>query len=607
MNIIEQEDIIKGLPDDALQREARMPSGQVPQFLVVSEIQRRTDMRKRFEANQPQQNMSVADQVVQEGIGAVQPTMMAEGGRTPFTEKYANGGGVVGTQFPLIADTLIRNLTLDPYGNPVNIDPSTDAEFIPYNYGRDVGIGIPIYQSYRQKDLGPVPPSMAEGNRAALENIGKGIQSLTLQREATDQPSGARNMISQFYNEDPFTGLVDPDNKNPLAAALLGGNVNLGTTDQKVADLLSGLFPENDPTQPSRRQRRMDDSPLGDFGESYVAAFGSDPNLRTGRSARRAVQGSDVLNPLDGITFAATSDTPRGDDTPTALTSAQILSNARENIENAKNLQNVSSAELLAQIQPNQTDKTATDFEAPTVVDDPVTNAEKLLDEINPNIGTTVITGPTVADAAKTDPVSIAAKQYADLLGGEKNDKMRNAMMLASLGAGIAKGDTAGGLQQAANVAASYQQKEIDRAEKDLDRAIKRADTEAMQDLKRQEVEGRIGYYDVLKLNAQNEQTRLAQAADLKAEERDASYRQTATRILNQGLEQALKNVPKYKTMTAAQQAAVRRNILNQTADVTLRYEGSAYAPFLDQLINSMAGATDGKSLSSRYKVLEKR
>ena len=51
MNILEVEDIIKGLPDQALQKEAQAPSGQVPQFLVVSEIQRRTDMRKRFSLN----------------------------------------------------------------------------------------------------------------------------------------------------------------------------------------------------------------------------------------------------------------------------------------------------------------------------------------------------------------------------------------------------------------------------------------------------------------------------------------------------------------------------------------------------------------------------
>jgi len=41
MNILEQEDIIKGLPDQALMKEASAPSGEVPQFLVVSEIKRR--------------------------------------------------------------------------------------------------------------------------------------------------------------------------------------------------------------------------------------------------------------------------------------------------------------------------------------------------------------------------------------------------------------------------------------------------------------------------------------------------------------------------------------------------------------------------------------
>jgi len=71
MNILEIEDMIKGLPDQALQREAQMPSGQVPQFLVVSEIQRRGDMRKRFQERQPQG--TIKDQVIQEGIAAMAP------------------------------------------------------------------------------------------------------------------------------------------------------------------------------------------------------------------------------------------------------------------------------------------------------------------------------------------------------------------------------------------------------------------------------------------------------------------------------------------------------------------------------------------------------
>jgi hypothetical protein len=69
MNILEIEDIIKGLPDQSLIQEAQAPSGQMPQFLVVSEIQRRADMRKRFQNQQQEMPQgTIADQIVQSGI-----------------------------------------------------------------------------------------------------------------------------------------------------------------------------------------------------------------------------------------------------------------------------------------------------------------------------------------------------------------------------------------------------------------------------------------------------------------------------------------------------------------------------------------------------------
>ena len=84
MNILEQEDIIKGLPDQVLMQEAQMPSGQVPQFLVVSEIQRRSDMRKRYKAEQEQMpQATVKEQVVQEGIMGAMPPQMAMAPQVP--------------------------------------------------------------------------------------------------------------------------------------------------------------------------------------------------------------------------------------------------------------------------------------------------------------------------------------------------------------------------------------------------------------------------------------------------------------------------------------------------------------------------------------------
>jgi hypothetical protein len=72
MNILEIEDIIKGLPDQSLMQEAQAPSGQMPQFLVVSEIQRRADMRKRFQNQQQEMPQgTIADQILQSGIASM--------------------------------------------------------------------------------------------------------------------------------------------------------------------------------------------------------------------------------------------------------------------------------------------------------------------------------------------------------------------------------------------------------------------------------------------------------------------------------------------------------------------------------------------------------
>ena len=71
MNILEQEDLVKGLPDQALMQQAQMPTGEIPQFLVVSEIQRREKMRKSFAEAVPEQ--SIKDQVISSGIAAMNP------------------------------------------------------------------------------------------------------------------------------------------------------------------------------------------------------------------------------------------------------------------------------------------------------------------------------------------------------------------------------------------------------------------------------------------------------------------------------------------------------------------------------------------------------
>lgn len=88
MNIIEMEDMVKGLPDQLLMQEAQAPSGRIPQFLALSEVQRRKEMRDRFQQNAPQ--ATVKDQILQSGIAAAlpqgppgMPPQMPPQGQTP--------------------------------------------------------------------------------------------------------------------------------------------------------------------------------------------------------------------------------------------------------------------------------------------------------------------------------------------------------------------------------------------------------------------------------------------------------------------------------------------------------------------------------------------
>ena len=81
MNIIQIQDRLKGLPEDALVNYVKNPMGEVPIYLALGEMQRRKDMKARFDASQADKP-SVAEQLVAEtepqqmGIAAMAPQGM---------------------------------------------------------------------------------------------------------------------------------------------------------------------------------------------------------------------------------------------------------------------------------------------------------------------------------------------------------------------------------------------------------------------------------------------------------------------------------------------------------------------------------------------------
>ena len=106
MNMFQLQERIKDFSKDQLIREMQQPSGAVPPFLVLSELQRRTRMEKAFQAEQAQDQQSTVAQdavaaagVPQGGIAdmaramAPQTDMVGNTGAMPVQNMY--GGGVV--------------------------------------------------------------------------------------------------------------------------------------------------------------------------------------------------------------------------------------------------------------------------------------------------------------------------------------------------------------------------------------------------------------------------------------------------------------------------------------------------------------------------------
>jgi hypothetical protein len=98
MNLLKIQDMLKGAPDQALVGYVQNPSGQVPTYLALSELQRRKEMRASYQANKPE-DKSVAEDLVQEsqpgvmGLPAGQPMQQAMQPQPEMpAEQMAQGG-----------------------------------------------------------------------------------------------------------------------------------------------------------------------------------------------------------------------------------------------------------------------------------------------------------------------------------------------------------------------------------------------------------------------------------------------------------------------------------------------------------------------------------
>jgi hypothetical protein len=94
MNILDTQDKLKNLSQEQLMTEMKMPTGQAPQFLVLSEITRRQKMRESFALEQGKDETTVAqDAVAAAGMPAQFAGDMA-GTMAPRTDTNGNTGAM---------------------------------------------------------------------------------------------------------------------------------------------------------------------------------------------------------------------------------------------------------------------------------------------------------------------------------------------------------------------------------------------------------------------------------------------------------------------------------------------------------------------------------
>ena len=115
MNIIQIQDRLKGLPDQSLVNYVEQPMGEVPIYLALGELQRRKEMRERFQAIPTPETTTVSEKLVAEskppmqmGLGGINkgagidPRQLAASGIAANPQSAVGGtammkeGGIVG-------------------------------------------------------------------------------------------------------------------------------------------------------------------------------------------------------------------------------------------------------------------------------------------------------------------------------------------------------------------------------------------------------------------------------------------------------------------------------------------------------------------------------
>lgn len=333
MNIIDIQDDLKNLPEQALMQEMQRPTGSAPQFLVLGELKRRKQMRDDYNRQQNSDMKTVAEEVVtaagapQEGImqmarslnpntNMAQDTGLAQA--TPVTPTQApqpqapqmmSDGGIMrlqtGGSISAIANLKVNHPEIyEEYkGNPESL--ALAAEYFLNVAETPAQTGLEQLETPRENDFlkrmfaDPTREDIIDQRKRDAAEFGadyaldQRAQSLVAQRLANADGN------EMLFAEGPLKGRPAEYLTGNVSAGTGGSAVPMPGPDQPFTGGIASLAaPELSP-DPAAISATIDDDPraVGDAGD-----FSNDP--RRGAARRPAIPGMNDVLPIASIANA---------------------------------------------------------------------------------------------------------------------------------------------------------------------------------------------------------------------------------------------------------------------------------------------------------------
>jgi hypothetical protein len=429
-NIIEAEDDVKGMPDQALQRMAQQPDGRYPQFLVVSEIQRRSNMRKRFEAQQQPQG-TVKDQIVQQGIASLAPP--------PPQMQQAMG---VPQQMPQGAPMPPQMPPQGMYaGGVVNMNTGQQVPYVTYPQ-RQFGRGIPV-------------PQLTDAGREATASLYGGI---TQQRPGELETLYRNELVGMPMEE--YDALLAQGYTPTMTGGLSREGQPRDTVmfDPELAQRLTG----SDKFRSEFFDTGMDSGLNEDYNRAILAEFAqNNPDkfsmISASDSPRAYLKMIEDLEGIEGEGSGPASgpadtsylDDPMFDEFPPV--------DPEQDLKDMFNDPQFTAAAAAPKVQPQDAAQIAGSNAAKedAAKADPLETAQAQVAAALGNKNQAVSAYQKMIERANTKATEYetqAALRANELRADAKKDMLANALI--ELGSGIAGGDLAGGLSRAGRTAA---------------------------------------------------------------------------------------------------------------------------------------------------------